>query len=169
MKWWAHRSTRLGFRAHGYEPLRIHQRFELLSSLFTFSPLDKKSYLNPQKIKYYMYQLLKAIEHMHKNGIFHRDIKPENILLLGDHIKLADFGSCKGMFSEHPYTEYISTRWYRAPECLLTDGYYDYKVKCSLRLKFKSKDGYLGCGMRFLWNRVPFPTIPRKQRIGPNP
>jgi renal tumor antigen len=32
------------------------------------------------------------------------------------------------MYSEHPYTEYISTRWYRAPECLLTDGYYDYKV-----------------------------------------
>jgi len=65
---------------------------------------------------------------MHKKGIFHRDIKPENILLLGEHIKLADFGSCKGIFSEHPYTEYISTRWYRAPECLLTDGYYSSKM-----------------------------------------
>jgi len=65
---------------------------------------------------------------MHRNGIFHRDIKPENILLTGDHLKLADFGSCKGMYSEHPYTEYISTRWYRAPECLMTDGYYDFKM-----------------------------------------
>ena len=45
-----------------------------------------------------------------------------------DHLKLADFGSCKGIHSEHPYTEYISTRWYRAPECLMTDGYYDYKM-----------------------------------------
>ena len=39
-------------------------------------------------------------------------------------MKLADFGSCRGIYSKQPYTEYISTRWYRAPECLLTDGYY---------------------------------------------
>jgi renal tumor antigen len=37
-------------------------------------------------------------------------------------------GSCRGIYSKPPYTEYISTRWYRAPECLLTDGYYDYKM-----------------------------------------
>ena len=53
---------------------------------------------------------------------------------MGDNIKLADFGSCRGMFSEHPYTEYISTRWYRAPECLLTDGYYEHKVKILIRI-----------------------------------
>ena len=52
----------------------------------------------------------------------------ENILLNNDHVKLADLGSCKGIYSQHPYTEYISTRWYRAPECLLTDGYYDFKM-----------------------------------------
>jgi renal tumor antigen len=49
----------------------------------------------------------------------------ENILIIGDHLKLADLGSCKGVYSKHPYTEYISTRWYRSPECLMTDGYYD--------------------------------------------
>ena len=39
------------------------------------------------------------------------NINRENILLLGDHLKLADLGSCKGIYSKHPYTEYISTRF----------------------------------------------------------
>lgn len=52
----------------------------------------------------------------------------ENILLIGETVKLADFGSCRGIYSKAPFTEYISTRWYRAPECLLTDGYYGYKM-----------------------------------------
>lgn len=88
----------------------------------------KRHYLPENRVKYYMYQLLKSIDHMHRNGIFHRDVKPENILLTEDHVKLADFGSCRGIYSKQPYTEYISTRWYRAPECLLTDGYYGYKM-----------------------------------------
>ena len=88
----------------------------------------RRHYLPEKRVKYYMYQLMKSIDHMHRNGIFHRDIKPENILLIEDQVKLADFGSCRGIYSKQPYTEYISTRWYRAPECLLTDGYYGYKM-----------------------------------------
>ena len=43
----------------------------------------------------------------------------QNILILGDnYLKVADFGSCRGIYTQAPYTEYISTRWYRAPECL---------------------------------------------------
>ena len=36
----------------------------------------RTTYLPESRVKFYMYQLLKAIEHMHRNGIFHRDIKP---------------------------------------------------------------------------------------------
>uniref|UniRef100_A0A8C5AJ40 MOK protein kinase n=1 Tax=Gadus morhua TaxID=8049 RepID=A0A8C5AJ40_GADMO len=79
-------------------------------------------------IKQYMYQLCKSLEHMHRCGIFHRDVKPENILIKQDTLKLGDFGSCRSVHSKPPHTEYISTRWYRAPECLLTDGYYSLKM-----------------------------------------
>nr|XP_015308748.2 MAPK/MAK/MRK overlapping kinase isoform X10 [Macaca fascicularis] len=83
--------------------------------------------LSEKKIMHYMYQLCKSLDHIHRNGIFHRDVKPENILIK-DVLKLGDFGSCRSVYSKQPYTEYISTRWYRAPECLLTDGFYTYKM-----------------------------------------
>jgi renal tumor antigen len=89
---------------------------------------DRKQFISESKVKNYMHQLFKALEFMHSNYIFHRDIKPENILLSSDLLKIADLGSCKSMNSGMPCTEYISTRWYRPPECLMTDGYYDYKM-----------------------------------------
>ena len=57
---------------------------------------------------------------MHKHGYFHRDMKPENLLCMGpDLIKIADFGLAREIRSRPPYTDYVSTRWYRAPEVLL--------------------------------------------------
>lgn len=58
--------------------------------------LVRNKNLHQHKVKIYMYQLLKSIEYIHGKGIFHRDIKPENVLISGESIKLADFGSCKG-------------------------------------------------------------------------
>jgi renal tumor antigen len=88
----------------------------------------RRMYLPERLVKSIMWQLLKATDHMHRNGIFHRDIKPENVLMRDEKVKLCDFGSCRGIRSKQPFTEYISTRWYRAPECLLTDGYYNFKM-----------------------------------------
>eukprot|EP01027_Heterolobosea_sp_BB2_P018366 GEZU01025886.1.p1 GENE.GEZU01025886.1~~GEZU01025886.1.p1 ORF type:complete len:456 (+),score=56.72 GEZU01025886.1:193-1560(+) len=107
---------------------RLALVFELMERNIYELIKGRRQHLPEEKIKKYMYQLVKAIYHMHKNGIFHRDIKPENILIIDDTLKLADFGSCRGIYSKQPFTEYISTRWYRAPECLLTDGYYNYKM-----------------------------------------
>lgn len=107
---------------------RLALVFELMDMNIYEMIKGRRQYLADDKILHYMYQLMKGIDHMHRNGIFHRDIKPENVLVLNDSLKLADFGSCRGIYSKQPFTEYISTRWYRAPECLLTDGYYNYKM-----------------------------------------
>lgn len=107
---------------------RLALVFELMEMNMYELIKDRKTYLPQGKIKNMMFQLFKSIEFMHRKGIFHRDIKPENILISGDLVKLADLGSCRGTLGEHPYTEYISTRWYRSPECLMTDGYYDQKM-----------------------------------------
>ncbi|XP_058605984.1 MAPK/MAK/MRK overlapping kinase-like isoform X2 [Onychostoma macrolepis] len=91
-------------------------------------PPGRQCPLAESKVKHYMFQLCHSLDHMHSHGIFHRDVKPENILIKNDVLKLADFGSCRSIFSRPPHTEYISTRWYRAPECLLTDGHYSQKM-----------------------------------------
>lgn len=71
-------------------------------------------------------ECLSALAFMHRAGFFHRDIKPENLLVsrLGandDDIlcKVADFGLARETRSRPPFTDYVSTRWYRAPEVLL--------------------------------------------------
>jgi len=58
---------------------------------------------------------------MHEQGIIHRDIKPENLLISKKGVlKLCDFGFArKWVETNHHLTDYVATRWYRAPELLL--------------------------------------------------
>jgi protein kinase len=65
---------------------------------------------------------------MHKHGFFHRDLKPENLLVKGDAVKIADFGLAREIRSKPPFTDYVSTRWYRAPEILLRSTNYNSPV-----------------------------------------
>ena len=67
---------------------------------------------------------------MHRRGFFHRDIKPENILVDNDtkRCKIADLGCAREVRSAPPYTDYVSTRWYRAPENALRSKVYSSPV-----------------------------------------
>lgn len=74
--------------------------------------------------------MLKAVEFLHINKIMHRDVKPENLLLSKSGIvKLCDFGFARGIKTQNfQYTDYVSTRWYRAPELLVGDAAYSSSV-----------------------------------------
>ena len=104
-------------------------------------------------IRSILFQTLKGLDHIHSNGYFHRDIKPENVLVTccstragllpgeeatamdpyshivpGYIVKITDFGLARELRAKAPYTSYVSTRWYRAPEILLKTGYYSSPV-----------------------------------------
>lgn len=70
--------------------------------------------------KQFTWQILQGVAYCHRLGIVHRDVKPENILLTSDGIiKLCDFGFARMLSPGENYTEYVATRWYRAPELLV--------------------------------------------------
>ena len=77
--------------------------------------------LDHEVIRKYIYQLVKAIDFCHEQNVIHRDIKPENLLVNSDlSMKLCDFGFARTMSGKfNDMTEYVATRWYRAPELLL--------------------------------------------------
>ncbi|GMI02967.1 hypothetical protein TrRE_jg3036 [Triparma retinervis] len=79
-------------------------------------------------VKLYMYQLCRALAHIHSMGICHRDIKPQNLLLNPENhqLKLCDFGSAKALVKGEPNVSYICSRYYRAPELIF--GSTDYST-----------------------------------------
>ena len=80
--------------------------------------------LEPIHKQFIMYQILKALKFIHSAGIIHRDLKPSNILINSEaYIKICDFGLARCITSsvnkDITMTDYVATRWYRAPEILL--------------------------------------------------
>ncbi|RDL39012.1 Protein kinase-like (PK-like) [Venustampulla echinocandica] len=109
--------------------------------------------LDVASVKSVLFQIMQGLEHIHAHHFFHRDIKPENILVSTSTpqesgnsfrrysamvtppstpptytVKIADFGLARETHSKLPYTTYVSTRWYRAPEVLLRAGEYSAPV-----------------------------------------
>ena len=77
--------------------------------------------------KFIIYQILKALKFIHSADIIHRDLKPSNIFINSDcHVKLGDFGLARTLAHRMGtiVTEYVATRWYRAPEMILSGQKY---------------------------------------------
>ena len=81
--------------------------------------------LSNEHSQYFLYQMLCALKYLHSTSVLHRDLKPSNILLNANcDLKLCDFGLSRGLNAEREannhLTEYVVTRWYRAPEIMLS-------------------------------------------------
>ncbi|CAD7676566.1 cyclin-dependent kinase-like 4 isoform X3 [Vulpes vulpes] len=80
-------------------------------------------------IKSVLWQTLQALNFCHKHNCIHRDVKPENILITKQGIiKICDFGFARILIPGDAYTDYVATRWYRAPELLVGDTQYGSSV-----------------------------------------
>ncbi|KAH7463873.1 Extracellular signal-regulated kinase 1 [Phytophthora ramorum] len=78
--------------------------------------------LSDEHIAFFMYQMLCAMKYVHSANVIHRDLKPSNVLVNANcELKICDFGLARGVFPEEELelTEYVVTRWYRAPEIML--------------------------------------------------
>ncbi|KAK2810567.1 hypothetical protein FQN50_002824 [Emmonsiellopsis sp. PD_5] len=128
---------------------KLHICMEFMDgNLYQLMKARDQKCLDSRAVKSILFQILSGLDHIHAHNFFHRDIKPENILVSGAgsgdsstfsrftppstpstySVKIADFGLARETHSTVPYTTYVSTRWYRAPEVLLRAGEYSAPV-----------------------------------------
>ncbi|KAJ5647010.1 Meiosis induction protein kinase IME2/SME1 [Penicillium lividum] len=131
---------------------KLHICMEYMDgNLYQLMKARDHKYFEGKHVKGILYQILSGLDHIHAHHFFHRDIKPENILVSTSApndstfsrysnlvtppstpptytVKIADFGLARETHSKQPYTTYVSTRWYRAPEVLLRAGEYSAPV-----------------------------------------
>lgn len=109
-------TTRRAQRAVLRLPVRLARRPRL-------NPLPRLTRLRPPPRR-----TLRALKALHSANIIHRDLKPSNLLLNANcDLKVCDFGLARSVLTAEPnggetgfMTEYVATRWYRAPEIMLT-------------------------------------------------
>ncbi|KAK3020212.1 hypothetical protein RJ639_046844 [Escallonia herrerae] len=81
--------------------------------------------LTDDHCQYFLYQLLRGLKYVHSANVLHRDLKPSNLLLNANcDLKIGDFGLARTTSETDFMTEYVVTRWYRAPELLLNCSEY---------------------------------------------
>lgn len=99
----------------------IYVVFELMESDL-HQVIKANDDLTPEHHQFFLYQLLRGMKYIHAASVFHRDLKPKNILANADcKLKICDFGLARVSFNDGApsaifWTDYVATRWYRAPE-----------------------------------------------------
>lgn len=81
-------------------------------------------------IRFYIYEVLKALDYCHSKGIMHRDVKPHNIMI--DHtnkrLRLIDWGLAEFYHPQHDYNVRVASRYFKGPELLIDLQTYDYSL-----------------------------------------
>jgi serine/threonine protein kinase len=111
--------------------------------------------------RFFIYQILRGIKYVHSANVIHRDLKPENLLLNSDcELKICDFGLARVANPDDGpefLSEYVTTRWYRAPEVLLSYEKYDNAIDM----------WSIGCIFAELMARTPiFPGLNVLEQLG---
>ncbi|XP_040592365.1 mitogen-activated protein kinase 15 isoform X1 [Mesocricetus auratus] len=128
------------------------------------------------------YQLLRATKFIHSGRVIHRDQKPANVLLdAACRVKLCDFGLARSLsdLSEGPegqaLTEYVATRWYRAPEVLLSSRWYTpgvdmWSLGCILGEMLRGQPLFPGTStfhqLELILETIPLPSMEELQGLG---
>nr|AFJ54625.1 mitogen-activated protein kinase [Dunaliella salina] len=114
-------------------PPMVHSHFKDLYVVYELMDTDLHQIIrSPQPLsddhcQYFLYQVLRGLKYIHSAAILHRDLKPSNLLVNANcDLKICDFGLARSTSSSRVefMTEYVVTRWYRAPELLLSCSEY---------------------------------------------
>ncbi|CAL8070386.1 unnamed protein product [Calicophoron daubneyi] len=105
---------------------RLHLVFQYVDHTLLHELEQNPKGLDRIQIRKLTWQLLQAVNFCHAHNCIHRDVKPENILITkAGQLKLCDFGFARLLTGPgDEYTDYVATRWYRAPELLVGDTQY---------------------------------------------
>uniref|UniRef100_A0A8C1XHP0 mitogen-activated protein kinase n=1 Tax=Cyprinus carpio TaxID=7962 RepID=A0A8C1XHP0_CYPCA len=107
---------------------RFHDFYLVMPFMGTdLGKLMKMEKLSEDRVQYLVYQMLRGLKYIHAAGIIHRDLKPGNLAINEEcELKILDFGLARQADSE--MTGYVVTRWYRAPEVILSWMHYTQTV-----------------------------------------
>ncbi|XP_011870034.1 PREDICTED: cyclin-dependent kinase-like 1 [Vollenhovia emeryi] len=109
---------------------RLYLVFEYLDHTVLDELEESENGLDSEKSRRYIFQILRGLDFCHNHKIMHRDVKPENVLVSPNGvIKLCDFGFARYVTGPNEScTDYVATRWYRAPELLVGDSRYGREI-----------------------------------------